>query len=116
LRWVESEKLQSERGLSADDLPDATPVTPPEIPSKKESIKPPKKPVKSARKVQQPQTVVLPPQKPPIPDSRRGVEAGRHRGAIRAGAAGTKVVAQSLGPSAATRPFFALTRGQSAMS
>jgi hypothetical protein len=69
LRWVESEKLPSERGLSADDLPDATPVIPPEKPSKKEATKPSKRPVKSARKLQQPQTVVLPPEKPPIPDS-----------------------------------------------
>jgi hypothetical protein len=73
LRWVESEKLR----ISADDLPDATPVIPPEIPSKKEATTPPKKPVKSARKLQQPQTVVLPPQKPPIPDS---TEASRPEG------------------------------------
>jgi hypothetical protein len=77
LRWVQSEKLRSERGFSADDLLDATPAIPPEIPSKKEATKPPKKPVKSARKVQQPQTVVLPPQKPPIPDS---TEASRPEG------------------------------------
>jgi hypothetical protein len=77
LRWVHSEKLRSERGFSAEDLPDATPVIPPDIPPKKEATKPPKKPVKSARKVQQPQTVVLPPQKPPIPDS---TEASRPEG------------------------------------
>jgi hypothetical protein len=78
LRWVESEKLRSERGLSAEDLPEATPMTPPEIPSKKEATKPSrKKSVKSARKLQQPQTVVLPPQKPPIPDS---TEASRPEG------------------------------------
>jgi len=68
LRWVESEKLSSGRGLSADDLPEATPVVPPEKPSKKEASKP-SKPVKSARKLQRPQPVVLPPEKPPIPDS-----------------------------------------------
>jgi hypothetical protein len=77
LRWFESEKLPSERKLSADDLPNATPVVPPEKPSKKEVTKPPKKPVKSARKLQQPQIVVLPPQKPPIPDS---TEAARPEG------------------------------------
>ena len=77
LRWVESEKSPSERKLSADDLPDATPVVPPEKPSKKEVTKPSKKPVKSARKLQQPQIVVLPPQKPPIPDS---TEASRSEG------------------------------------
>ena len=30
LRWVESEKLPSGRGLFANDLPDATPMIPPE--------------------------------------------------------------------------------------
>src|SRR5262245_55351479 len=67
-RWVESRKLSSGRALSADELPEATPVVPPEKPSKKEASKP-SKPVKSARKLQRPQTVVLPPEKPPIPDS-----------------------------------------------
>jgi len=76
LRWVESEKLSSGRGLSADDLPEATPVIPPEKPSKKEASKP-SKPVKSARKLQRPETVVLPPKKPPIPDS---TEAARPEG------------------------------------
>ena len=47
----------------------------------------------------------------PDPRCHRGDEAGRHRRAIRAGGTGTKVVAESLAPSAATRPFFALTRG-----
>src|SRR5262245_17920780 len=74
-RWVESEKLPSGRGLSADDLPEATPVIPPEKP-KKEASKP-SKPVKSARKLQRPETVVLPPEKPPIPDS---TEAARPEG------------------------------------
>jgi hypothetical protein len=68
LRWVESETLPSGRGLFADDLPDATPLIPPEKPSKKEVSKPSKQ-VKSARKLQRPQTVALPPKKPPIPDS-----------------------------------------------
>jgi hypothetical protein len=76
LRWVESEKLPSGRGLVADDLPVATPVIAPEKPSKKAASKPSKQ-VKSARKLQQPQTVVLPPKKPPIPDS---TEAGRPEG------------------------------------
>src|SRR6266480_4785138 len=68
LRWVESEKVPSGRGLFADDLPDAAPAIPPEKPSKKEASKPSKQ-VKSARKPQQPQIVVLPPKKPPISDS-----------------------------------------------
>jgi hypothetical protein len=77
LRWVESEKLPpSGRGLSADDLPDATPVIAPEKPSKKQASKPSKQ-VKSARRLQRPQTVVLPPTKPPIPDS---TEAARPEG------------------------------------
>jgi hypothetical protein len=76
LRWVESEKLPNGRGLFANDLPDATPVIPPEKPSKKEASKPSKQ-VKSARKLQRPQTVVLPPKKPPIPDS---IEAARPEG------------------------------------
>jgi hypothetical protein len=75
LRWVESEKLPSGRGFFADDLPDATPVIPPEKPSK-EASKPSKR-VKSARKLHRPQTVVLPPKKPPIPDS---IEAARPEG------------------------------------
>ena len=69
LRWVESEKLPSGRGLFANDLPDATPVIPPEKPSKKEASKP-SKPVKSAPKLHRPQTVVvLPREKPAIPAS-----------------------------------------------
>jgi hypothetical protein len=77
LRWVESEKLPSGRGLSADDLPDATPVILPEKPSKEETSKPSKKPVKSARKPPQPQIIALPREKPPIPDS---TEAARPEG------------------------------------
>ena len=76
LRWVESEKLPSGRGLFADDLPDATPVIPPEEPSKKEAKKPSKR-VKSARKLERPQAIVLPTKKPPIPDS---TEAARPEG------------------------------------
>jgi hypothetical protein len=76
LRWVESEKLPSARGLAADDLPEATPMIRPEKPSKKEVSKP-SKPVKSARKLQRPETVVLPPERPPIPDS---TEAARPEG------------------------------------
>jgi hypothetical protein len=76
LRWVESEKLPSARGLAADDLPEAAPVSPPEKPSKREASKPSKR-VKSARKLQQPETVVLPPEKPPIPES---TEAARPEG------------------------------------
>src|SRR5262245_53291342 len=74
LRWVESEKLPpSGRGSVVDDLPEAAPVIAPEKRQQKAASKPPKR-IKSARKPQQPetvvpQTVVLPPEKPPIPDS-----------------------------------------------
>ena len=76
LRWVESEKLPSGRGLFADDLPDATSEIPPEKPSKKEASKPSKQ-VKSTHKLKQPQTLMLPPKRPPIPDS---TEAARPEG------------------------------------
>ena len=79
LRWVESQKLPSERGVSAGELPEATPVVPPEKTPKEPSKRHPQ-PKDAARKLQR-QTVMLPPKKPPIPDS---TEAGRHRGAIRA--------------------------------
>jgi hypothetical protein len=49
LRWVESEKLPSGLGVAADDLPDATPVIPPEKSPQKEASAPSNKRVKSAR-------------------------------------------------------------------
>jgi len=64
LRWVESQKLPSGRGVSADELPEATP---PEKTPKEPSKRHPQ-PKHAARKLQR-QTVVLPPKKPPIPDS-----------------------------------------------
>jgi hypothetical protein len=64
LRWVESEKLPS----VANELPEASPVVPPETPPKEPSKRRPQ----PARKLQR-QTVVLPPKKPPIPDSIEGV-------------------------------------------
>ena len=66
LRWVESEKLPSERGVFALD---ATPAVSPEKPPKKEASKTLKKQDKSARKLQRPQIVASPPKKPPITDS-----------------------------------------------
>ena len=69
LRWVESEKLPSGPGVFADELPEATPAVPPQKTAKEEPIKPSKKKNKSARKLQRPRTVVLPPNKPPIPDT-----------------------------------------------
>ena len=75
LRWVESQKLPSGRGVSAGELPEATPVVPPEkipvVPAVEKKPKEPSKrhprPKETARKLQR-QTVVLPPKKPPIPD------------------------------------------------
>ena len=70
LRWVESEKLPSGRGVSADELREATPVVPPEKTPKKPSKRHPQP--KDARKLQR-QAVVLPPKKPPVPDSTEAV-------------------------------------------
>jgi hypothetical protein len=47
--------------------PAAPVIAPEKIP--KEAAKAPKKKIKAARKLQRPQTVVLPPKKPPISDS-----------------------------------------------
>jgi hypothetical protein len=75
LRWVESEKLPSGRSVSARELPEATPVVLPEKTPKEPSKRRPQQ-KHAARKLQR-QTVVLPPKKPPIPDS---TEAGRPEG------------------------------------
>ena len=71
LRWVESEKLPSGRSVSAHELPEATPVVLPEKTPKEPSKRRPQ-PKHAARKLQR-QTVVLPPKKPPIPDSTEAV-------------------------------------------
>ena len=75
LRWAESQKLPSGRAMSTDELPEATPVVPPEKTPKGPSKRHPQ-PKLAARKLQR-QTVVLPPKKPPIPDS---TEAARPEG------------------------------------
>ena len=80
LRWVESQKLPSGQGVSAGELPEASPVDPPEkTPVVPEVEKKPKEPSKrhpqpkdAARKLQR-QTVVLPSKKPPIPASTEAV-------------------------------------------
>jgi hypothetical protein len=71
LRWIESEKLLSGHGVSADELPEATPGVPPEKTPKEPSKRHPP-PKDAARKLQR-QTVMLPPKKPPIPDSAEAV-------------------------------------------
>src|SRR5215813_9232420 len=78
LRWVESQKLPSEGGVSADELPEATPVVPPEKTRKEPSKRHPR-PKDAARKLQR-QTVVLPPKKPPIPDSTEAERPGGTEG------------------------------------
>src|SRR5215470_14673098 len=72
LRWVESQKLPSDRGASGDELPEATPMVPPEKTPKEEPSKRPPQPTLAARKLQR-QSIVLPPNKPPIPDSTEAV-------------------------------------------
>jgi hypothetical protein len=73
LRWVESERLPSGRGALVDnDLPNATPVIPPDKISKQDATKPSEKMPKAARKLQRPQTVRLQ-KKPPISDSTEAV-------------------------------------------
>ena len=42
LRWVESQKLPSDRGVSGDELPEATPVVPPEKTPKEPSKRHPR--------------------------------------------------------------------------
>jgi hypothetical protein len=68
LRWVESERLPSGRDVLVDESPEANLVVPAEK-TPKESSKRRPQPKDTARKLQRPQTVVLPPKKPPIPDS-----------------------------------------------
>ena len=69
LRWVESQKLPSERGVSAHELPDATRAVPPEKTPKEQSKRHPQ-PKQAARKLQR-QTVVLPPKNRQSPIPRR---------------------------------------------
>jgi hypothetical protein len=57
--------------VSGDELPEATPVVPPEKTPKEPSKRPPQ-PKLAARKLQR-QSIVLPPKKPPIPDSTEAV-------------------------------------------
>jgi hypothetical protein len=75
LRWVESEKPPrppapiGQPPTRVWQVVSKPPVIPPKKPSKMEASKPSRQ-VKSVRKLRRPQTVVvLPPKKPPIPDS-----------------------------------------------
>jgi len=67
-RWFDTANFPGEGGVLPGNAPEASPVLLLEkIP--KEVRKAPKKKAKTARKLQRPQTVVLPPKKPPISDS-----------------------------------------------
>jgi hypothetical protein len=72
LRWVESQKLPSGGGVSADQLPEATPVAPPPENTRPRSQASGPHSRRMQRKPQR-QTVVLPPMKPPIPNSTEAV-------------------------------------------
>src|SRR5262245_12396778 len=67
LRWVESERFPSGPGVVADELPEAAPVVPPEKPRQSTKRRP--QPKDTARKLQGPRTIALPPKKPPLPES-----------------------------------------------
>jgi hypothetical protein len=68
-RWFDTVNFTGEGEVLPGNAPEAAPViAPKKIP--KEAAKAPKKKIKAAaRKPQRPQTVVLPPKKPPISDS-----------------------------------------------
>jgi hypothetical protein len=67
LRWVESERLPTEPGVIADELPEAATTVPPEKTPKPIKRRP--QPKDSARRTERPRTATLPPKKPPTMDS-----------------------------------------------
>jgi hypothetical protein len=76
-RWFDIGKLPGGRGgVLPNDLPDATPMIPPDKMVKEEASKGSKRKDKPAPKLQRPQTVATP-KKPPISDS---TEAARPQG------------------------------------
>jgi hypothetical protein len=79
-RWFDTVNFTGEGEALPGNAPEAAPVIAPErIP--KEAAKAPKKKVKAAaRKLQRPQTVVLPPKKPPISDSPETARPGETEG------------------------------------
>ena len=79
-RWFDTVNFTGEGEELSGNAPAAAPVIAPErIP--KEAAKAPKKKVKAAaRKLQRPQTVVLPPKKPPISDSPETARPGETEG------------------------------------
>ena len=79
-RWFDTVNFTGEGEVLPGNAPAAAPVIAPErIP--KEAAKAPKKKIKAAaRKLQRPQTVVLPPKKPPISDSSETARPGETEG------------------------------------
>ena len=79
-QWFDTVNFTGEREVLPGNAPEAAPVIAPErIP--KEAAKAPKKKIKAAaRKLQRPQTVVLPPKKPPISDSPETATPGETEG------------------------------------
>ena len=72
-QWFESARFPDGRGVLPDnDLPNATPMIPPEKIPKQDATKPSEKMPKPARKLQRPQTVKFQ-KKPPISDSTEAV-------------------------------------------
>jgi hypothetical protein len=67
-RWFDTASFPGGREVFPDDLPNATPMIPPEKIPKEEASKASKKKNKPARKLQRPQTVKLQ-KKPPTSDS-----------------------------------------------
>ena len=68
-QWFESARFPDGRGVLPDnDLPNATPMIPPDKTPKQDATKPSEKMPKATRKLQRPQTVKLQ-KKPPISDS-----------------------------------------------
>ena len=72
-QWFESARFPDGRGVLPDnDLPNATPMIPPDKTPKQDATKPSEKMPKATRKLQRPQTVKLR-KKPPISDSTEAV-------------------------------------------
>ena len=79
-QWFDTVNFTGEGEVLPGKAPEAAPVIAPEkIP--KQAAKAPKKKIKAAaRKMQRPQTVVLPPTKPPISDSPETATSGETEG------------------------------------
>ena len=103
-QWFESARFP-DGVLPDNDLPNATPMIPPDKIPKEAATKPSEKMPKAARKLQRPQTVKLQ-EKPPTSDSTEAVRPEETEGQIRA--ACDVAIAHPLPRSAAARNFFTL--------